>query len=142
MRDTALVLSRLVHAIGVRTGPQSILDELAAHAGVPVINMLTADHHPCQALADLLTLRERFGATDGLRLAYVGDGNNVATSLMLMGARAGVEVVVATPEELAPGPAVVEAAVRAGMRGADRSSWSATLPRRPEAPTRSTPTSG
>ena len=119
VRDTALVLSRLVHAIGVRTGPQSVLDELAAHASVPVINMLTADHHPCQALADLLTLRERFGTTEGLRLAYVGDGNNVATSLMLLGARAGLSVAVATPEELAPEPQVVEAARAATANGGD-----------------------
>jgi len=62
--------------------------------GVPVINMLTADHHPCQALADLMTLRERFGDLRGLRLVYVGDGNNVAHSLMLLGAKAGMEVVV------------------------------------------------
>jgi ornithine carbamoyltransferase len=67
-----------------------------------VINMLTADHHPCQALADLMTLRERFGDLDGLRLVYVGDGNNVAHSLMLLGATAGMEVVVATPAELEP----------------------------------------
>ena len=65
--------------------------------------MLTADHHPCQALADLLTLRERFGELEGLKLAYVGDGNNVARSLMLLGAKAGLEVAVATPAELAPG---------------------------------------
>jgi ornithine carbamoyltransferase len=69
-----------------------------------VINMLTRDHHPCQALADLVTLRERFGSLDGLRLAYVGDGNNVARSLMILGARAGIEVAVATPAELAPDP--------------------------------------
>jgi ornithine carbamoyltransferase len=102
VRDTALVLSRFVHAIGVRTGPHAIVEELAAHAEVPVINMLTADHHPCQALADLLTLRERFGRLEGLRLVYVGDGNNVAHSLMVLGALAGVEVVVATPPSLAP----------------------------------------
>ncbi len=117
VRDTALVLSRLVHAIGIRTGPHAVLDELAAHARVPVINMLTAEHHPCQVLADLLTLRERFGGTDGLRLAYVGDGNNVATSLMLLGVRAGVEVAVATPEALAPAPGMVDAARRAAADG-------------------------
>ena len=72
--------------------------------------MLTADHHPCQALADLLTLRERFGDLDGLKLAYVGDGNNVASSLMLLGAKAGLEVVVATPAELAPDPLVAQVA--------------------------------
>jgi ornithine carbamoyltransferase len=111
-RDTALVLSRLVHAVGVRTGPQAVVDELAAHATVPIVNLLTAEHHPCQALADLMTLRERFGRTDGLRVAYVGDGNNVATSLMLLGARAGVDVVVAAPEELEPAPGMVDAARR------------------------------
>src|SRR5881398_2116687 len=102
VRDTALVLSRFVHAVGVRTGPHAVVEELAENASVPVINMLTADHHPCQALADLLTLRERFGRLEGLRLVYVGDGNNVAHSLMLLGALAGMEVVVATPAELQP----------------------------------------
>jgi ornithine carbamoyltransferase len=109
-RDTATVLSRMVHAIGVRTGPHQVAEELAAHSEVPVINMLTRDHHPCQALADLLTLRERFGDLAGLRLAYVGDGNNVAHSLMVLGAKAGVEVVVATPAELAPHPLVGQVA--------------------------------
>jgi ornithine carbamoyltransferase len=109
-RDTATVLSRLVHAVGVRTGPHEVVEELAAHAEVPVINLLTRDHHPCQALADLLTLRERFGELAGLRLAYVGDGNNVAHSLMVLGAKAGLDVVVATPEELAPHPLVGQVA--------------------------------
>jgi ornithine carbamoyltransferase len=102
VRDTALVLSRFVHAVGIRTGPHAVVEELAAHASVPVVNMLTAEHHPCQALADLMTLRERFGSLEGLRLVYVGDGNNVAHSLMLLGALAGMEVVVATPAELQP----------------------------------------
>ncbi|HEX8744995.1 MAG TPA: ornithine carbamoyltransferase [Thermoleophilaceae bacterium] len=110
LRDFALVLSRMVAAIGVRTGPDEIVEELARHASVPVVNMLTAGHHPCQALADLLTLRERFGDLRGLRVAYVGDGNNVTHSLMLIGALAGVEVVAATPDELRPDPAIVEAA--------------------------------
>ena len=100
-RDTALVLSRYVDAIAIRTGAQKLLEELAADASVPVVNLLTADHHPCQALADLMTLRERFGRLDGLRLAYVGDGNNVARSLVVLGGKAGVEVVVAAPPELA-----------------------------------------
>jgi ornithine carbamoyltransferase len=103
-RDTALVLSRYVHAIGVRTGPHELVEQLAAHSSAPVINMLTHAHHPCQALADLVTLRERFGRLEGLRLAYVGDGNNMARSLMILGARAGVEVAVATPADLAPEP--------------------------------------
>jgi len=106
VRDTALVLSRHVQAVGVRTGAHAQLEELAAEGAIPVFNMLTAEHHPVQALADLLTLREAFGAIDGLRLAYVGDGNNVARSLALAGAIAGVEVVIASPEgyELAGDP--------------------------------------
>ena len=111
VRDTALVLSRFVHAIGMRTGPHAIVEELAEHAQVPVINMLTAEHHPCQALADLLTLRERFGDLDGLKLAYVGDGNNVANSLMILGAKAGMEVAVATPDERRPSLSVDGGAV-------------------------------
>jgi ornithine carbamoyltransferase len=97
VRDTALVLSRHVAAIGIRTGSDERLEEFAADAGVPVINLLTAGHHPCQALADLLTLREEFGALRGLVLAYVGDGNNVARSLATLGMLAGVEVRVASP---------------------------------------------
>jgi ornithine carbamoyltransferase len=97
VRDTALVLSRHVAAIGIRTGPDADVEELAAHATVPVVNMLTAGHHPCQALADLQTLQQRFGRLEGLKLAYVGDGNNVARSLAILGAKAGVQVVVASP---------------------------------------------
>jgi len=100
LRDTALVFSRHVAAIGLRTGDEEQLAELAEHATVPVINMLSPLHHPCQALADLMTLREAFGSLDGRVLAYVGDGNNVARSLALVGARAGVEVRVAAPAEL------------------------------------------
>jgi ornithine carbamoyltransferase len=97
LQDTALVLSRQVTAVGVRTGPDAMLEELAAHSAIPVINMLTALHHPCQALADLLTVRETFGALEGLRLAYVGDGNNVARSFAALGVRAGAHVAVASP---------------------------------------------
>jgi ornithine carbamoyltransferase len=97
IKDTALVLSRHVDAVGVRTGPDAMLEELAAEASIPVFNMLTAGHHPCQALADLLTLREAFGRLEGLKLAYVGDGNNVARSLVILGGLAGVEVVVSSP---------------------------------------------
>jgi ornithine carbamoyltransferase len=99
VRDTALVLSRHVAAIGIRTGPDELVRELAEHASVPVINMLSAAHHPCQVLADLMTLREEFGTLEGLKLAYVGDGNNVARSLALIATRAGVEVRIASPEE-------------------------------------------
>jgi ornithine carbamoyltransferase len=97
LRDTALVLSRHVAAVGVRTGPDAILEELAAHGSIPVFNMLSARHHPCQALADLMTLREEFGALAGLQVAYVGDGNNVARSLAVLGALAGLEVAIASP---------------------------------------------
>jgi ornithine carbamoyltransferase len=102
LRDTALVLSRYVAAIGVRTGAHGPVAELAEYATAPVVNMLTAEHHPCQALADLLTLKERFGRLEGLKLAYVGDGNNVAHSLMIIAPKVGVEVAVAAPAELAP----------------------------------------
>jgi ornithine carbamoyltransferase len=97
VRDTALVLSRHVAAVGVRTGPHEMLEQLAEHATIPVINMLTAEHHPCQALADLLTLREAHDSLHGLRLAYVGDGNNVARSLAILGTLAGLDVAVASP---------------------------------------------
>ena len=100
IRDTALVLSRYVQAVGIRTGAHEVVEELAAHSAVPVVNMLSRDHHPCQALADLLTLRERFGDLEGLKLAYVGDGNNVARSPLVLGGLAGVEVTLATPPEL------------------------------------------
>ena len=95
--DTARVVSRYVDAIVIRSGSHEVVAELAAAAEVPVVNGLTPLHHPCQAIADLLTLRERFGSLDGLRLAYVGDGNNVARSLAILGELAGVEVVVAAP---------------------------------------------
>jgi ornithine carbamoyltransferase len=97
LRDTALVLSRHVAAIGLRTGPDATLGELAAHSEIPVVNMLSARHHPCQALADLLTLREGCGALHGLRVAYVGDGNNVARSLAVLGTLAGMHVAIASP---------------------------------------------
>jgi ornithine carbamoyltransferase len=102
--DTARVLSRYVHAIAYRAGAHDTVEELAKASSVPVINALTPNHHPCQVLADLLTLRERFGELSGLRLAYVGDGNNVARSLAILGRVAGVEVVVASPEGYRLGP--------------------------------------
>ena len=95
--DTARVFSRHVAAIGLRTGDEGTLAELAEHAAVPVVNMLSPRHHPCQALADLLTLQEAWGELRGGVLAYVGDGNNVARSLALLGRMAGVEVRVAAP---------------------------------------------
>jgi ornithine carbamoyltransferase len=98
LRDTAMVLSRHVAAIGMRTGDDARIEALAEHSTVPVINMLSPLHHPCQALADLMTMREAYGDISGRRLAYVGDGNNVARSLAILGALAGVDVVVAAPD--------------------------------------------
>jgi ornithine carbamoyltransferase len=97
LRDTALVFSRHAAVIGLRTGSEERLAALAEHATVPVVNMLSPRHHPCQALADLMTMREAFGAIEGRVLTYVGDGNNVARSLAILGALAGVEVRVAAP---------------------------------------------
>jgi ornithine carbamoyltransferase len=108
--DTATVLSRYLHAIVIRSSAHDTVAELAAGADVPVVNALTPLHHPCQALADLVTLRERFGVLAGISVAYVGDGNNVARSLAILGRTAGVEVRVATPEgyELEPGLAALD----------------------------------
>jgi ornithine carbamoyltransferase len=106
--DTARVFSRYVDAIVIRSGSHEAVAELAAAAEVPVVNALTPLHHPCQALADLLTLRERFGELSGLRLAYVGDGNNVARSLAIAAELADLDLVVAAPAgyQLEPGHAV------------------------------------
>jgi ornithine carbamoyltransferase len=120
--DTARVLSRYLHAIVIRSGSDETLRELAETAEVPVINALTPQHHPCQVLADLLTLRERFGELEGLKLAYVGDGNNVARSLAILGDTAGVEVRVASPAgyELEPGLAALQTTdPREAVEGAD-----------------------
>ena len=105
--DTARVLSRYVDALAVRTFAQAELAEYAHWATIPVINALTDEEHPCQALADYLTLRESFGPIAGLTLAYVGDGNNVAHSLMLCGALLGVNVRIGCPEGFQPDPAMV-----------------------------------
>jgi ornithine carbamoyltransferase len=109
-RDTALALSRYVDAIVARVADHETIEELALWSDVPVINALTPLHHPCQALADLVTLRERFGEVSGLRIAYVGDGNNVCHSLMLLGGALGLEVAVACPPELRPSEAIVREA--------------------------------
>jgi ornithine carbamoyltransferase len=108
--DTARVLSRYVDALAIRTFAQEELADYAHWASIPVINALTDLEHPCQALADYLTLQEAFGALEGLTLAYVGDGNNVAHSLMLCGALLGVNVRIGCPAGFEPSAAVLEQA--------------------------------
>ena len=105
--DTGAVLARFVQAIVIRTFGQSRLEELAAASGLPVINALTDEEHPCQAFADLLTIRDEFGSFAGRVLTYVGDGNNVAHSLLLAGAAVGLGVRIAHPEGYAPDPGIV-----------------------------------
>jgi ornithine carbamoyltransferase len=119
--DTGRVMSRFLAAIAIRAGSHEAVAALAEAASVPVVNALTPLHHPCQALADLLTLRERFGELEGVRLAYVGDGNNCARSLAILGGIAGVEVVVAAPEgyRLEDGLCEQTADPRAAAEGAD-----------------------
>jgi len=108
--DVARTLDGMVDGIMARTFSHQVLIELAQHASVPVINGLSDHLHPCQALADFLTIRERFGRTEGIRLAWVGDGNNVAHSLMYAGAKLGAHVRLATPAGFDPDPGVVERA--------------------------------
>ncbi|HYJ60672.1 MAG TPA: ornithine carbamoyltransferase [Actinomycetota bacterium] len=110
IEDTGRVLSGYVDAIVLRTYEQERLEVLAGAAEIPVVNSLSDFEHPCQALADLLTVRERFGDLAGRVIAYVGDGNNVAHSLLLAGAKAGMHVRVATPAGFAPIPQVVQRA--------------------------------
>jgi len=120
LEDTARVLSSYAAGLVVRTYAQADVDGLARAASVPVVNALTDEHHPCQALADMLTLRDRFGPLDGLRIAYVGDGNNVAHSLIEAAPLLGMEIAVATPHGYEPDPAIVEEAQAAGRERAGR----------------------
>ncbi|HYY04074.1 MAG TPA: ornithine carbamoyltransferase [Gaiellaceae bacterium] len=114
IKDTATVLSRYLDAIMIRTFAQSDVEELAANATVPVINGLTDSSHPCQALADVMTIRERFGRLEGLKVVYLGDGNNVCASLMIACAKLGMEFVAATPRSYTPGERAVAIARDAG----------------------------
>jgi ornithine carbamoyltransferase len=108
--DTARVLSRYLTALAIRTFDQAKVEELARYATIPIINALTDDHHPCQALADVMTLQEEFGDTAGLRVAFIGDGNNVCHSLIQAAGYLGFTLAVSTPEGFEPNPAIVEAA--------------------------------
>lgn len=110
VHDTVKVLERYVDIIVLRTFAQSHVEEVAEHASVPVINALTDDYHPCQGLADLLTIRQHKGALAGLKLAYVGDGNNMAHTYLLAGAIAGLDVSIATPVGYEAQGAVIEQA--------------------------------
>jgi ornithine carbamoyltransferase len=114
LKDTATVLSRYLDGLMIRTFAQKDVDELARHASIPVINGLTDSAHPCQALADVMTIRERLGRLEGVRVAYLGDGNNVCASLMVAASKLGLEFVAATPEGYDPDPGTVEIAREAG----------------------------
>ncbi len=114
LKDTATVLSRYLDALMIRTFAQADVEELARHASIPVINGLTDSAHPCQALADVMTIRERLGRLEGVRLVYLGDGNNVCASLMVAAAKLGLEFVAATPEGYEPDPRAVGIAREAG----------------------------
>jgi ornithine carbamoyltransferase len=123
LRDTALVLSRYLDAILVRTFAQADVEELAEHASIPVVNGLTDTAHPCQALADLMTIEERLGSLAGVRIAYLGDGNNVCASLMVAAAKLGMSFVAATP----PGYEPVAEAVERARNDAEASGGSVDL---------------
>jgi ornithine carbamoyltransferase len=114
IRDTATVLSRYLDGIVIRTFAQTDVEELAEHAEIPVINGLTDETHPCQALADVLTIRERLGRLEGVRVAYLGDGNNVCSSLMVAATRLGSTFVAATPPGYEPDDRAVAVAREAG----------------------------
>jgi ornithine carbamoyltransferase len=116
IKDTGTVLSRYLDAIMIRTFAQEDVEELAEYASIPVINGLTDYAHPCQALADLMTIQERSGRLSGARLAYLGDGNNVCVSLMVGAARFGMRFVAATPEGYEPDATAVTAARRAAVQ--------------------------
>ena len=120
VRDVARNLDRFVDGLVARAGPHEIVVELAAQATIPVINGLTIREHPCQALADVFTLRERFGRLDGLVLAFVGDGNNVYHSLALLGPALGLEVRLAHPPGYAPNARLVERARELADAGGGR----------------------
>ncbi len=113
--DSARVLSEYVDGIVVRTYAHARVEEIAENASVPVINGLTDLHHPCQALADFLTMRERYGTLDGLKLAYLGDGNNVLHSLLIVGALIGVDVSAACPKEFWPDAKILEQALHSAQ---------------------------
>ena len=116
IKDTAVVLSRYLDAIMIRTYSQDDVEELARHSSVPVVNGLTDVAHPCQALADLMTIRERLGRLSGVKVAYLGDGNNVCASLMLGASKFGMRFAAATPPGYEPEETVVKSARRSAVQ--------------------------
>ena len=108
VQDTARVLSRYLDGIMIRTFAQKEVEDLAAYGSIPVINGLTDYAHPCQVLADLMTIREKYAALEGIKLCYIGDGNNMANSLFVGGLKMGMKVAVAAPEGYHPDPAVLD----------------------------------
>ena len=116
IRDTARVLSRYVDGIMIRTFGQEIVEELAKYASVPVINALTDYAHPCQVLADLVTIKEHKGGFEGRKMCYIGDGNNMANSLIVGGLLSGMDVAVATPSTYRPHPEVLRFAESYGNK--------------------------
>ncbi len=108
VQDTARVLSRYLSGIMIRTFAQKEVEDLAKYASIPIINGLTDFAHPCQVLADLMTVRERKGRLEGLKLCFIGDGNNMANSLAVGGLKVGMQVSLACPEHYEPAPAVLE----------------------------------
>ncbi len=116
IRDTARVLARYVDAVMIRAYHHETVEEFARYSTVPVINGLSDRLHPCQVLADIQTIKERFGSLEGLRLAWIGDGNNVCNSLLLSSALTGMEIAVASPRGYQPKDAIVEQARAAGAK--------------------------
>jgi len=114
IRDTARALSRYVHGVMIRAYRHTTLEEYARYSDVPIVNGLSDREHPCQVLADLMTIRERFRTLDGIRVAWIGDGNNVCHSMILSAALTGIQVAVATPRNYRPDPGVVAAAQAGG----------------------------
>lgn len=118
VQDTARVLSRYIDGIMIRTYEQSEVESLASYGTIPVVNGLTDFCHPCQVLADLMTMREKFAAFDGLKMCYIGDGNNMANSLIVGGLKVGMSVAVATPEDYRPHADVLKFAEEQKAQGA------------------------
>lgn len=107
VQDTARVLSRYLNGIMIRTFEQKEVEDLAEYGSIPIINGLTDFCHPCQVLADLMTIREKFAVLEGLKMCYIGDGNNMANSLIVGGLKTGMKVSIATPDDYRPDPQVM-----------------------------------